>query len=79
MKIYVIEHNNAEMYDDYHSWLGTGFKTFRGATEWLLDEGFKVYYTHSLKGEKQLYFYAEGNDEYMEEEAKIIEIKYLDK
>ncbi|MGG4434477.1 hypothetical protein AAXE64_07945 [Priestia megaterium] len=79
MKIHVIEFNNAEMYDEYHSWLGTGFKTFRGATEWLMDKGFKVYYTYSLKGEKELYFYADGNEEHIEEEAKIIEIDFLDK
>jgi hypothetical protein len=79
MKINIIEYNNAEMHEDYHSWLGKAFKTYRGASEYLLSKGFSVHYTYSLKGEKELYFYAEGNDEYMEEEAKIIEIDFLDK
>ncbi|WP_025909289.1 hypothetical protein [Priestia flexa] len=79
MKIYIIEYNNGGMYEDYYSWVGEAFKTYRGASEYLIDKGFDVYYTYSIKGDRELYFHAECNDEHSEETAHIVEVDYLDK
>lgn len=41
MRVYLIEKDNGETYEDYHTHIDGAFTTYRGATESLLSEGYK--------------------------------------
>lgn len=43
MKIYLIEKDNGESYEDYHAYIESAFTSYRTATEALLNEGYKMY------------------------------------
>lgn len=57
MKIYLIEKDNGESYEDYHSEITSAFTNYRKATESLLDDGYKPYPLKSfMTGEWEVRF-----------------------
>ena len=78
MKVYLVEKDNCESYEDYHDWIDGAFKTFRGASQSLINEGFEPYYERHF-GESRLRFFWEESDEYMAkcQGARIIEIEVV--
>lgn len=43
MKIYLVEKDNGETYEDYHTSITGAFTSFRSASESLIKKGFKPY------------------------------------
>lgn len=64
MKIYLVEKNNCEPYEDYHSWIETVYTSYRDASQSLIDDGFEAYYW-SINSIGDLRFYWQESDEYM--------------
>jgi len=69
MKVYLVELDNGLSFEDYYSWIEKAFTTYRGASQWLIDEGFEPHLEHDIYGDLELSFSTENND------AKIIEIE----
>ncbi len=68
MPIYLVEKDNGEDYpEDYYSWVDCAFKSFRRASEYLMADGYTMYFSISIKGEVELEFYSETGN------ARIIE------
>ena len=80
MKVYLVEKDNCESYEDFYKWIAGAYTTYRGATQSLLDEGFEVYYDTFWSGD-DIRFYWQESDEYMADcqGAKILEFKVEDK
>lgn len=74
MKIYLVDVDNGETYEDYRHWIEAVFTTYRGASQYLIDEGYEPDYVRR-RGEDELEFYWQESDEYMAEcsHAYIIE------
>ncbi|WEG18594.1 hypothetical protein PQ478_08930 [Alkalihalophilus pseudofirmus] len=75
-KVYLVETDNGEAYEDYFSSVVKAFTTYRAASEWLISEGYEPYY-EMFHGEGRLRFYWEESDEYMSDCSfgKIIEME----
>lgn len=75
-KVYLVEMDNGESYEDYHAWIEKAFTSYRNATKWLIDEGYEVFPEHKMSGKLELNFYWQESDEYMADcsFAKIIEM-----
>ncbi|WP_156341140.1 hypothetical protein [Cytobacillus solani] len=43
MKVYLVEINNYESFEDYRAWIEKAFTTYRAASQWLIEDGFEVY------------------------------------
>jgi hypothetical protein len=74
MKVYLVEVDNGELYDSYSSWIEKAFTTYRKASAWLIEKGYKPDFTYSIKGEVDVYFYLPG-EEYLDSQAWITEIE----
>ena len=76
MKVYLVDVDNGESYEDYRHWIEKIFTTYRGASQWLINEGYKVY-PECRQGEWKLYFLWRESDEYMANSnfAEIIEME----
>ncbi|WP_156319104.1 hypothetical protein [Cytobacillus solani] len=77
MKVYLVEINNYESFEDYRAWIEKAFTTYRAASQWLIEDGFEVYPLYNYKGEWELDFYWQESNEYMADcrGAGIIEIE----
>ena len=73
MKVYIVEINNGEPYEDNFSWIDSAFKSHRIASEYLLKEGYKPFLDRFMM-EEELRFELEI-DEYDTWFAKIIEME----
>ena len=40
MKVYLVEMDNGEVYEEYFRWTEKVFTTYRGASQYLIDEGY---------------------------------------
>jgi hypothetical protein len=80
VNVYLVEVDNGESYEDHRHWITKVFTTYRGASQWLINEEYKPYsefkWTENGK-EMDLYFYWQESDEYMAESsfAKIYEME----
>lgn len=79
MKVFLVEKDNCESYEDNRKWISKAFKTYRGASQWLIDQSFEVYY-ETFTGVEDLWFFWQESDEYMAacEGARIIEMELAD-
>jgi hypothetical protein len=79
MKVYLVDTDNGELYEDYHHSVDKVFTTYRGATQWLIDEGYEPYYDNTF-GKFDVGFYWQEDDEYMSRcsDAKVIEMELED-
>lgn len=60
MKIHLIEKDNGESYEDYHTEIAAAFTGYRRATESLLGDGYKLYPQRNfITGELELGFVLE--------------------
>jgi len=78
MKVYLVEINNMEAYEDYRAWIEKAFASYRGASQWLIDKGFEPYYEKFFGvGDIKFYWQAKDEDDYLYEceKAKIIEME----
>jgi hypothetical protein len=57
MKVYLIDRDNQEQYEDYEHGTIAAFTTFRGASQYLIERGYKPYFEEAVSYE----------DEYFEE------------
>lgn len=77
-KIYLVDIDNGESYEDYRHSVDKVFSTYRGASQWLIDEGYEPYesYNHNDQ-EPDISFRWEESDEYMADSsnADIIEME----
>lgn len=78
MTVYLIEMDNGEMYEDHSTWIDSAFTTYRGATQYLLGDGFKLDYTIGEGGECYLCF-DKKYDEYEHYYAEIVEMEVVNK
>lgn len=62
-KIFLLEMDNGESYEDYRSWIDAAFRTHRGAQEYLLQQGYIPYYIRKYNGEYDIYFDWSESDE----------------
>jgi hypothetical protein len=74
MTVYLVELDNGEMYDEYNSWIEKAFTTYRRASTWLINNGYRPDFTYTIKGEIDIYFYIPG-EEYLDSQAWITEIE----
>lgn len=76
MKIYLVETS----YEDYHPSIEKTFTTYKGASQWLINEGYEPYFDYNIHGEIELNFYWEDSVEYMADcsYGEIIEMEVLD-
>ena len=63
-KVYLVVTDNGESYEDRNEYNEKVFKSFRAASEYLINNEFKVHYTKSFMGEDELYFFYEYQHEY---------------
>lgn len=78
MKVYLIDIDNGESYEDFHHWIKKVFTTYRGASQWLIDEGYDVYVNNWKKDAMELEFYWEDKEDdyvYGCKYARIIEME----
>ncbi|WP_405101692.1 hypothetical protein [Oceanobacillus sp. FSL H7-0719] len=77
MKVYLVERDNGEMYEDYQTYITSAHLTYRNASQQLIDDGYEPYPTTNYEGDTVLYFCWQESDEYMAESshAEIIEIE----
>lgn len=77
-KVYLVDIDNGESYEDYRHSVDKVFSTYRGASQWLIDEGYQPYefYNHSDQ-EADIAFEWIESDEYMADSsnAEIIEME----
>jgi hypothetical protein len=79
-KVYVVDIDNGESYEDFRHWISKVFTTYRTAVNYLLDQGYEPFptYTYTINGqERDVAFYWQESDEYMADSsiAKIIEME----
>lgn len=77
-KVYLVDIDNGESYEDYRHSVDKVFSTYRGASQWLIDEGYKVYESYNYNNrEPDLGFRRQESDEYMADSsnAEIIEME----
>lgn len=44
MKVYLVDKDNGETYEDYDHWIDGAYSTYRKASQSLLDDGYIPYY-----------------------------------
>lgn len=76
MKAYLVQMDNGETYDDYRSWIGKVFTSYRNASKWLISEGYEAFPEYNIHGNLALIFQREEKNDYYEKsyEAKILEM-----
>lgn len=57
-KVYLVELDNGELYEDYATWIEKVFSTYRKASQYLVDEGYEPYYSE-WEGNHEIDFYLE--------------------
>lgn len=77
MKVYLVEMDNGETHEDYYYWIEKVFTTYHKASEWLISKKYTPDFTHTMKGEIDLYFYHQKNNGYISE-ARINEMEVED-
>lgn len=79
MKVYLIEKDNCESYEDFYKWISSAHSSYRGASQSLIDEGFEAY-IELYAGKYDVRFYWQESNQYMAESrgAKIIEMELQD-
>lgn len=65
MKIYLVEKDNGQSYEDRYTWIESGFISFRRASQYLLDQGFRPYPILNSENEYVVCFEWYESDEYM--------------
>lgn len=77
MKVYLVDVDNGESYEDYMHGIRAVFTTYRGASEWLIDKGYEPYYYIDYENKDDVRFYWQESDEYMADRsnATIIEME----
>lgn len=79
MKVYLVETDNGESYEDYHASIESVHKSFRSASQYLLDGGYKPFPDRDfMTGEPVVRFYWEDSEEYRCSGARIIEMELDD-
>jgi len=76
-KVYLVQMDNGETYDDYHSWIEKVFTSYRKASKWLMSEGYEPFPEYNIHGNLVLIFQREEKTNYYEKsyEAEIIEME----
>lgn len=75
MKIYLVDEDNGEQYGDNIHYVTNAFKSYRSASQYLLDEGYKPHPYESIdNGDWKINFYFEDDWGY----ADIIEMELQD-
>ncbi|PKR83509.1 hypothetical protein [Heyndrickxia camelliae] len=65
MKVYLVDVDNGESYEDHRHWIEKVFTSYRGASQYLINEGYEVYYHYDYSNEIDVDFYWQENDAYM--------------
>ena len=81
MKVYLVQMDNGEVThsDLYDQWIEKAFTTYRGAAQFLIDEGYSAYLDYDdYVNEYETGFFVEFEDG-TEGEARIIEMDLEDK
>lgn len=73
-KIYLVQVDNRELYEDYQDWIEKAFTTYRAASQYLIDQGYEPFVEEGWKGEFELHFYWEENVWYTRSMGEIIEM-----
>ncbi|MGD6876834.1 hypothetical protein [Bacillus infantis] len=82
MKVFLVDIDNGETYEDYRHEVKKAFSTFRAASQWLVNEGYEPYpHNDNVKNELKIGFWWYESDEYMADTsyAKIIEMTVEEK
>jgi len=72
VKVYLVEMDNGEMYEDYQAWIKAAFTTHRKASQWLINSGYVPYATHDIAGNIIVEFYKDLKN------ARILEIELVE-
>jgi hypothetical protein len=76
-KVYLIDADNGESYEDYYHAISKVFSTYRGAAQWLVSEGYEPFYSYDFSyQEHDVMYYWQEDDQYGADcsFAKIIEM-----
>lgn len=81
MKVYLIEKDNCESYEDYYSWIETGFTSYRLATEYLLNREFVIcidLLRNNKEEDLKFYWQEDESRSSFRQGARIIEVEIFD-
>ena len=80
MKIYLVDMDNGESYEDYRHWIAKVFTDYRKAAEWLVEIGYEPRYLYKWTGSEyghDVEYYCQESEGYMAEcsWARILEME----
>ena len=77
MKVYLVEMDNGEMYDDFYRWTEKVFTTYRGASQYLIDEEYDPYpdMNYELDDYELIFSYEDEDGRYYRAEITEMEVE----
>lgn len=77
MKVYLVDVDNGESYEDYQHNVMAVFTSYRSASEWLINKGYEPFVYRSSSKDYNVHFRWQENNEYMSNhsDAEIIEME----
>ena len=75
MKVYLVEMDNGELYEDYYRWTEKVFTTYRGASQYLLDEDYTPYPEVNYETNEYYLVFTDEDDEGRTFDAEVTEME----